>query len=200
MNRIQWRIAVTCVSLTLLAEAAAAQEMWKGRWVQTEGAQGGQLEFLLTSDGMINGNITNGGLVGLWSGFIRDDGLMFAEYAYPYQQPRFVARAIGRVLRQAGNHLIGRLVFVHDNKVFAQGQFELTRRYVPPQQVNPRGNEYPFTGNGMYVYCAAPSICGERGGNTLPGNWGWTSGLFNDIKQNYPHVYCNLYPGSCGGR
>jgi hypothetical protein len=56
---------------------------------------------------------------------------------------------------------------------------------------------YPFTGPGLYVYCGAGEICGRRGGNALPGNWGWTSGLFGDLKQNYPQVMCNLYPGSC---
>ena len=55
----------------------------------------------------------------------------------------------------------------------------------------------PAPGNGMYVYCAAPSICGARGANTLPGNWGWTHQLFGDIKRNYPQVWCNLYKNAC---
>ncbi|HJS88122.1 MAG TPA: hypothetical protein VJ779_21945 [Acetobacteraceae bacterium] len=55
----------------------------------------------------------------------------------------------------------------------------------------------PPAGNGMYVYCAAPSICGARGANALPGNWGWTHGLFADIKRNYPQVWCNLYRNAC---
>jgi hypothetical protein len=39
-------------------------------------------------------------------------------------------------------------------------------------------------------------VCGARGANALPGNWGWTSGLFGDLRRNYPHVWRNLYPGS----
>ena len=55
----------------------------------------------------------------------------------------------------------------------------------------------PAAGNGMYVYCAAPSVCGARGANALPGNWGWTPQLFGDIKRNYPQVWCNLYKNAC---
>jgi hypothetical protein len=55
----------------------------------------------------------------------------------------------------------------------------------------------PPPGNGMYVYCAAPSICGARGANALPGNWGWTHNLFSDIKRNYPQVWCNQYRNAC---
>jgi hypothetical protein len=55
----------------------------------------------------------------------------------------------------------------------------------------------PPPGNGMYVYCAAPSVCGARGANTLPGNWGWTHNLFSDIKRSYPQVWCNLYRNAC---
>ena len=197
MIRVICRSLLVAIFVPMAVQIAAAQEMWSGSWSQDGGAQGGHLEFLLTDGGMIDGNISNGTMTGLWNGFIRDDGVMFAEYQYPYQLPGFAARAVGRVFRVQGNRMSGGLVFVANNQVIGQGRFELTRKFVPPQQVNPRGNEYPFTGNGMYVYCAAPSICGQRGGNTLPGNWGWTSGLFNDIKTNYPQVYCNLYPGSC---
>jgi hypothetical protein len=52
------------------------------------------------------------------------------------------------------------------------------------------------TGNGMYVYCAAPSVCGARGANALPGNWSWTSDLFGDLRRSHPHVWRNMYPGS----
>ena len=58
----------------------------------------------------------------------------------------------------------------------------------------------PAEASGAYVYCSAPSICGKRGGNALPGNWGWTSNLFGGIKQSYPHVWCSLYPHSCARR
>jgi hypothetical protein len=52
----------------------------------------------------------------------------------------------------------------------------------------------------FHVYCAAASICGQRGGETLTGNWSWTGQLFADIKAAYPATYCNLYPGSCTQR
>ena len=194
-----YRVIYMSIFLVLSAEVARAQERWLGVWAQSGGAQGGKLEFLLTNDGTINGNITNGTIVGLWSGVMRDDGVIFAQYAYP-RPAGFAAQAVGRITQHQGQRVAGHLVFILNHQVFAEGHFQLTRSYVSPQQANPRAPEYPFTGNGLYVYCAAPSVCGQRGGNALPGNWGWTSGLFSDIKRHYPHVWCNLYPGSCAGQ
>jgi hypothetical protein len=183
---------------TMMADTSL--EIWTGIWSDPVMSQGGKLEFTLTSDGMINGNITNGPMVGLWSGFIRDDGVIFANYEYPpvsYQQPGFTAQAVGRIIQQQDNRVLGHMVFIFNNTVFSEGQFELTRWNVSPQQPNLLPPEYPFIGNGLYVYCAAPSVCGQRGVNALPGNWGWTSGLFNGLEKHYPHVWCNLFPGSC---
>lgn len=163
------------------------------------------LGFVWTEDGSITGEITNGPAVGSWNGVLGNDGSMIADYAYP----TFAARAIGQVTESYHGHIRGRMQFVADGQVFGEGQFDLRRvSLVDPapmtgggaQAPNPHAGAYPFNRDGMFVYCSAPSVCGKRGGNALPGNWGWTGGLFGDIKQNYPHVWCNLYPGSCTGQ
>lgn len=183
--------------LALSAEVAQSMEKWSGVWRDSSGTQGGQLDFFLMDDGKIEGNITNGTSIGLWNGFIRNDGVMFTNYQY-YQPPLqgFAAQSVARITQNQGNQVSGPMVFLQNNRVFSTGSFRLTRTSISRQAIN----QYPFTGNGMYIFCAAPSICGQRGGNLLPGNWGWTSGLFSDLKRNYPQVWCNLYPGSCGTR
>jgi hypothetical protein len=196
-NKMIFRTILLVVSiLSLAAEAAKAQEKWSGTWAQRGESQSGQLQFILTSDGRIEGNITNGGtLIGLWSGIIRNDGVIFANYQYP--TAGFAAQAVGRITQSQGNLVGGQMVFLQNNRVFADGSFNLARSSLSQQPVS---SQYPFNGNGMYIYCAAPSICGQRGGNALPGNWRWTHGLFSDLKKSMPHVWCNLYPGSCGTR
>lgn len=204
--RILLRALVTVGIFSLAIGAASAQaeplEYWSGSWTAPQTGESGYLEFLLTEDGLISGSITNGPMVGLWSGFVRDDGVIFAEYTYP--TTGFTALAAAVVTEVAGNIVGGQMLFVtYDNQLVGLGQFQLARVYAAPgaqnvseSQDTPATN-YPFTGNGMYVYCAAPSVCGDRGANTLPGNWGWTTGLFDDIRQNYPQVYCNLYANAC---
>lgn len=46
------------------------------------------------------------------------------------------------------------------------------------------------------VPCVVASICGAVGGNVLPGNWNWTSGLFHDTRTNYPQIWYPSYPAS----
>jgi hypothetical protein len=185
------RACIVLLLLVLSASGLRAQEIWSGRWAQLGGPQGGTLEFIFSRDGTISGNITNNGVVGLWTGFIRNDGVMFADYAYP----GFGARAVGRILDEQGDVVVGRMAFLMGDQVFAEGEFQLRRSATRPQGT--MEGTYPFTGDGMYVYCGAASICGRRGLNALPGNWGWTSGLFGDLKRSHPHVWCNLFPGSC---
>lgn len=167
-----------------------AEERWSGAWSATDQPQSGRIEFRLADDGRVDGRITNGGAVGSWTGVVRTDGIMVADYAYP----GFAATAIVELRAQAADHVGGRMFFVSNGQVFSEGNLDLYRVGQGPQA--PAGN-YPFVGPGMKVYCGAASICGQRGGNALPGNWGWTSGLFGDIKRSYPQVWCNLYPGSC---
>jgi hypothetical protein len=52
----------------------------------------------------------------------------------------------------------------------------------------------PAAGNGIYVPCVSPEICGSVGGNALPGNWSWTHNLYGDIRSNYPQVWYPNYP------
>lgn len=181
--------------LSLAAEAAKAQEKWSGIWAQQGASQSGQLQFILNNDGSIEGNITNGTTIGLWNGVIRNDGVIFANYQYP--TAGFAAQAIGQITQSQGNRVGGHMVFVQNNRVFAAGSFNLVRSSLSQQPVS---SQYPFNGNGMYIYCAAPSICGQRGGNALPGNWKGTSAVFGDLRKSMPHVWCNLHPGSCGTR
>ncbi|HJS86290.1 MAG TPA: hypothetical protein VJ779_12595 [Acetobacteraceae bacterium] len=195
------RRLVLCAVGTLLLAAGSAwgQQVWSGTWHETRGAQGGRLELTIGPRGEMNGTVTNGAVAGTWNGFMSDDGRLFATYVYPGLGG---ARAVGRVLRHDAGQLAGKVVFLNGNVPFAQGDFQLRRLPYPdvnngPRPDNPRAGQYPFTGNGMFVYCGAASVCGRRGANALPGNWGWTGGLFGDIKRNYPQVWCNLYPGSC---
>ena len=183
-------VSRACIALLLVmlpAELVRAQESWSGHWAESRGTQSGTLAFVFSRDGTINGNISNNGVVGVWTGFIRNDGVMFANYTYP----GFSAKAVGRILSQQEDLVSGHMVFVLDDQIFAEGDFQRRRSGGAMQGV------YPFTGDGLYVYCGAASICGKRGANALPGNWAWTSGLFGDLKRNYPNVWCNLYPGSC---
>ncbi|MEE9412936.1 MAG: hypothetical protein V3V22_07775 [Methylococcales bacterium] len=48
-------------------------------------------------------------------------------------------------------------------------------------------------GKSFFVPCVARSVCGS-GGNVLTGNWNWTSGLFSDIRRNYPQIWYPSYP------
>ena len=179
------------------AQQVGPLEYWSGSWVDPQSGQGGHLEFLLNENGMIEGSITNGINVGLWSGFMRNDGIFFAQYYYPTMS--FGALAAGVATgAQGSSTVVGEIVFVtYDNEVLGLGQFELERVYAAPGMGNQPATDYPFTGNGLYVFCSAPSICGDRGANALPGNWSWTSGLFDDIEANYPQVYCNLFVNAC---
>ena len=56
----------------------------------------------------------------------------------------------------------------------------------------------PSAGNGIYVPCVAPSVCGSVGGNALPGDWSWTHQLFADIRRNYPQAWYPSFPGTYG--
>jgi hypothetical protein len=186
------RVCLAFLVILLSVSGVRAQESWSGNWVQSDGSQGGRLEFTFSQDGTMNGNITNNGVVGLWTGFVRNDGAMFADYAYP--TTGFSANAVGRILNQQGNVVYGHMVFVGNNQIFSEADFALGLRGAPQGAM---GGVYPFTGDGLFVYCGAASVCGQRGVNTLPGNWSWTSGLFGDLKKSYPQVWCNLFPGSC---
>jgi hypothetical protein len=57
-------------------------------------------------------------------------------------------------------------------------------------------NNMPPAGNGVYVPCVAPSVCGSVGGNALPGDWRWTHQLYKDIRKNYPQAWYPSFPNS----
>lgn len=72
------------------------------------------------------------------------------------------------------------------NRMAIQRRQQLFARTMPP------------AGNGLYVPCVAPSVCGSVGGNALPGNWGWTHQLFGDIRRSYPQAWYPMFPGTYG--
>lgn len=200
-------LSVLVVGLLSLSGGAARAQAdpiahWSGTWVDRQNGQGGYLEFVLMEDGMITGNITNGSVVGTWNGFVRNDGAMFAEYSYP--SVGFSALAASVVTEAQGNMVAGSILFVTDDyQVLGFGEFVLTRvSAVPaagylPVAANAPATDDGYSGEGMYVYCAAASVCGDRGANTLPGDWSWTSDLFAGIEESYPHVWCEMYMNAC---
>jgi hypothetical protein len=141
----------------------------------------------------MEGHVSNGTTFGLWRGYILDGGTMVARYAYPY--PAFSARAVARLASLPNNLVGGYMAFVDDNdQVIGLAEFQLGQKNSATRAPQSVGGA--STGNGLYVPCVAPSVCGYRGGNALPGNWSWTHDLFEGIKQTYPQVWCPMYVNS----
>lgn len=179
------------------AKLTAYKELWSGTW--STQSQEGTISFTLRGiDGLMEGYTTHENQIGTWDGTILSSGLIIANYRYP----NFSAQAIGGIWGLQKNKVFGYLRFyedfINDQTPFDVATFEFTRTDISPKKnTTPVSSKNPYIGNGIYIPCVAKSICGQIGGNALTGNWSWTSGLFNDIKTNYPQIWCNQYPGSC---
>jgi hypothetical protein len=192
---VAWSIALATLAALPLAPVAEAQvgkpeiEYWAGSWrtVSTpqfphQAYESGHVDLTLYDDWTFDGGITNTTytLIGVWSGFIRDDGIYFATYRYG----NFSGQIVGQIrVRNDTGGIVGSMVFHQGDEVSGGGMFTTDRRIANP---TPQQAANDGRGRGADAHCSAPSVCGFRGGNALPGNW--EGSLWDDIRRNYPGV------------